>query len=84
MRIRKGKRCLPLAPADRSFAQEAVKREKGDVDGKNYANQALLRLVALAATSAPGADIISGRRAQYLVLLIIADCRCHVLSVGFT
>lgn len=67
MRIRKGKRCLPLAPADRAFV------ERGD-DGK-VKEYALLRLVALATTTAPGGDGISGRRrVEYLVLLIIAEC----------
>lgn len=67
MRIRKGKRCLPLAPADRSFMQEP--REKAAGDRKDYANQALLRLVALAAAP-PGVGIIDSG-AQYLVLLMI-------------
>ncbi|KAG0623852.1 hypothetical protein M758_3G206800 [Ceratodon purpureus] len=50
MRIRKGKRCLPMAPADRSF-------EKA---GKEYA---LLRLVAVAATGG-GGGVSGGRRVE--------------------
>ncbi|XP_024382174.1 uncharacterized protein [Physcomitrium patens] len=66
MRIRKGHRCLPLPPADRSFLQEIPVNPEKEVcsneDRKDDAKQALLRLVALAA--APVADIISGP--QYL------------------
>lgn len=65
MRIRKGKRCLPLAPADRSFMQEP--RGRGAVDGKDCADQALMHLVA----AVPRGGGIIGSGAQYLVLLMI-------------
>uniref|UniRef100_A0A7I4C119 WRC domain-containing protein n=1 Tax=Physcomitrium patens TaxID=3218 RepID=A0A7I4C119_PHYPA len=64
MRIRKGHRCLPLAPADRSFLQESSVQRGNDGgsigDGKDDGVQAkLLRLVEVAA--APVANVSSGR-----------------------
>ena len=61
MRIRKGKRCLPLAPTNWSFVHEAVALKRGggiDDEMECGTNQALLRLVALAIVL--GADIING------------------------
>lgn len=64
MRIRKGHRCLQLAPADRSFLQESSVQRGNDGgsigDGKDDGVQAkLLRLVEVAA--APVANVSSGR-----------------------